>query len=67
LILIGLESLVLSLFITIFICLSGYYYEYFISLFYLTIRVCERALGLSLLVLVIRTHGKDAILLFDNL
>lgn len=67
LILLSLESRVLSLFILLFIYLSLYFNEFLIVMFYLSIRVCEGALGLSLLVIIIRVHGRDIIMIFDNL
>lgn len=67
LILLSLESVVLSLYIIMFIYFTQFFYEYFVSIIFLSIRVCERALGLALLVLIIRTHGRDSILIFDNL
>lgn len=67
LILLSLESSVVSLYIGLFFLLSGIDYEFFYSIIYLTIRVCEGALGLSLLVLMIRVHGNDYILTFDSL
>nr|AML26200.1 NADH dehydrogenase subunit 4L [Scolytinae sp. BMNH 1274292] len=65
--LLSLEIMVLSLYILLFIYLSFSYSDYFVSMFYLSLSVCEGALGLSLLVLMIRTHGSDMIMLFDNL
>lgn len=67
LILLSLESIILSLYILIFIYFVQFFYEYFLLILFLTIRVCERALGLSLLVLIVRVHGGDIILIFDNL
>lgn len=67
LILLSLESVVISLYLLIIFYFSQFFFEYFISIFFLSIRVCERALGLALLVLIIRTHGRDMILIFDNL
>ena len=67
LILLSLEFIVLSLYLNIFIYLRILSYEYFFSIIFLTIRVCEGALGLSLLVLIIRTHGNDYILTFSSL
>ena len=67
LILLSLESVVIALYILIFFYFSQFYFEYFISIFFLSMSVCERALGLSLLILIIRTHGGDIIILFDNL
>jgi NADH-ubiquinone oxidoreductase chain 4L len=67
LILLSLESMVLSLYILLFFYLSHYFFDYFITIIFLTISVCEGALGLSILVLIIRTHGSDFIIIFDNL
>jgi len=58
-ILLRLEFIVLSLFIIIVIYLRLYNYEIFFSILYLTFCVCEGALGLSILVSIIRTHGND--------
>nr|AEP27622.1 NADH dehydrogenase subunit 4L [Brachytemnus porcatus] len=65
--LMSLESMVLSLFMLMFMYLSDFMTENFMSLYFLTMSVCESALGLSLLVLIIRTHGSDKILVFDSL
>lgn len=59
LILLSLEFIVLSLYIRIFFYLSLYDFEYFFRLIFLTFSVCEGVLGLSLMVLLIRTHGND--------
>lgn len=59
LILLRLEFIVLSLYFLIFFYLCLYDFEYFFSLIFLTFRVCEGVLGLSLLVSLIRTHGND--------
>nr|AND96474.1 NADH deshydrogenase subunit 4L [Onthophagus haematopus] len=57
--LLSLEFIILSLFFNLFMYLSYYYYEYFFSMLFLTMSVCEGALGLGILVLLIRTHGND--------
>lgn len=57
--LLRLEFIVLSLFLFIFIYLNLYNYEGFFRIIFLTFRVCEGALGLSILVSIIRTHGND--------
>lgn len=57
--LLRLEFIVLSLFLFIFIYLNLYGYEGFFRMIFLTFRVCEGALGLSILVSMIRTHGND--------
>nr|AOY39730.1 NADH dehydrogenase subunit 4L [Scolytinae sp. BMNH 1043031] len=67
LMLLSLEVVVLSLYALMFIFMSQSMSSYFISMFYLSMSVCEGALGLSLLVLVIRVYGVDMLMLFDNL
>nr|ARH53801.1 NADH dehydrogenase subunit 4L [Curculio elephas] len=67
LMLLSLESIVLSMYMLIFIYFVQFFYEYFLLMLFLTMSVCESALGLSLLVLIVRIHGGDMILMFDNL
>nr|AOY40068.1 NADH dehydrogenase subunit 4L [Scolytinae sp. BMNH 1040351] len=67
LMLLSLEFMMLSLYLMLFIYFFQGLGDYFVSMFYLSLSVCESALGLSLLVLMIRTHGGDMVLLFDNL
>nr|AFQ62337.1 NADH dehydrogenase subunit 4L [Dermestes peruvianus] len=57
--LLSLEFVVLSLFIIMFVFLSFLSFESYFSLIFLTMSVCEGALGLSILVSLIRTHGND--------
>nr|AMN09012.1 NADH dehydrogenase subunit 4L [Cylindrotoma sp. ZK-2016] len=57
--LLSLEFMVLSLFSFMFIYLNMYNYECFFSMLFLVFSVCEGALGLSILVSMIRTHGND--------
>nr|YP_004564078.1 NADH dehydrogenase subunit 4L [Libelloides macaronius]CBW30528.1 NADH dehydrogenase subunit 4L [Libelloides macaronius] len=57
--LLSLEFLVLSLFFLLVIYLIYYKFEFFFSMIFLTFSVCEGALGLSILVSMIRTHGND--------
>nr|ULR86944.1 NADH dehydrogenase subunit 4L [Macquartia sp. 1 HNL-2022a]ULR86970.1 NADH dehydrogenase subunit 4L [Macquartia sp. 2 HNL-2022a] len=57
--LLSLEYIVLSLFLMLFIYLNMLMYEEFFSMMFLTFSVCEGALGLSVLVSMIRTHGND--------
>nr|YP_010545628.1 NADH dehydrogenase subunit 4L [Tabanus pleskei]UYG48385.1 NADH dehydrogenase subunit 4L [Tabanus pleskei] len=57
--LLSLEFMVLSLFLLLFIYLNLYNFESFFSMVFLTFSVCEGALGLSVLVSMIRTHGND--------
>nr|QNV11581.1 NADH dehydrogenase subunit 4L [Limnophora tigrina] len=57
--LLSLEYIVLSLFFLLFIYLNFLSFELFFILMFLTFSVCEGALGLSILVSMIRTHGND--------
>nr|AIW06299.1 NADH dehydrogenase subunit 4L [Curculionidae sp. MT-2014] len=67
LMLLSLESAVVALFLGLFLILQGSGNEFFFSMIFLTMSVCEGALGLSLLVLMIRVHGNDYILTFSSL
>ncbi|KAH8273755.1 hypothetical protein KR026_007449, partial [Drosophila bipectinata] len=58
-ILLSLEFIVLILFFILFIYLNILNYERYFRIIFLTFRVCEGALGLSILVSIIRTHGND--------
>nr|YP_010446955.1 NADH dehydrogenase subunit 4L [Chyliza bambusae]UTM10320.1 NADH dehydrogenase subunit 4L [Chyliza bambusae] len=57
--LLSLEYMVLSLFFLLYIYLNFMDFEQFFSMMFLTFSVCEGALGLSILVSMIRTHGND--------
>nr|QNE85618.1 NADH dehydrogenase subunit 4L [Hybos culiciformis] len=57
--LLSLEFIVLSLFLVLFIYLSYMSYEGIFSMMFLTFSVCEGALGLSILVSMIRSYGND--------
>nr|YP_009707968.1 NADH dehydrogenase subunit 4L [Xystrocera globosa]QEU57266.1 NADH dehydrogenase subunit 4L [Xystrocera globosa] len=67
LMLLSLEFLVLSLYLNMFFFLSRMDFELFFSMIFLTMSVCEGALGLSLLVAMIRSCGNDYILTFSSL
>nr|AND96174.1 NADH deshydrogenase subunit 4L [Tragiscus dimidiatus] len=67
LMLLSLELIILSLFFNLFLYLSIYDCEFFFNLIFLTLSVCEGALGLSILVLLIRTHGNDYFNIFSIL
>nr|YP_009939496.1 NADH dehydrogenase subunit 4L [Chrysomela vigintipunctata]QNV48737.1 NADH dehydrogenase subunit 4L [Chrysomela vigintipunctata] len=67
LMLLSLEFMIVSLFLNLLIYLSIMNYEYFFSMIFLTMSVCEGALGLSILILMIRTHGNDYIMSFSSL
>lgn len=57
--LLSLEFIVLSLFFLLFLFLRFLRFELYFSIIFLTFRVCEGALGISILVSMIRTHGND--------
>lgn len=65
--LLRLEFIMLGIFwfMTIFLRRVGN--EIYLTLFFLTLVACEGALGLSLLVSVVRTHGNDYFNLFNSL
>nr|YP_009442029.1 NADH dehydrogenase subunit 4L [Cyclorhipidion bodoanus]AOY40250.1 NADH dehydrogenase subunit 4L [Cyclorhipidion bodoanus] len=67
LMLISLEALVLSIYMLMFFYFEQFSAESFMNMIYLSLSVCEGALGLTLLVVLIRTHGTDMVLMFDNL
>nr|AVN67892.1 NADH dehydrogenase subunit 4L [Heterogamodes hebraica] len=58
-ILLSLEFLVLVLFLGLSMYLGKFNYELYFSLVFLTFSVCEGALGLSILVSMIRVFGND--------
>nr|UOU85015.1 NADH dehydrogenase subunit 4L [Ephemera danica] len=57
--LLSLEFIVLSLYMFLFSYLLNLGSELYFSMVFLTFAVCEGALGLSVLVSMIRTHGND--------
>lgn len=59
--LIRLEFASLSLYLYLFILLNYYGAEKYIALVYLTLAACEGALGLSILVSIIKIKGNDYI------
>nr|YP_008475492.1 NADH dehydrogenase subunit 4L [Agrotis ipsilon]AGT18657.1 NADH dehydrogenase subunit 4L [Agrotis ipsilon]UIF93635.1 NADH dehydrogenase subunit 4L [Agrotis ipsilon]UTT74687.1 NADH dehydrogenase subunit 4L [Agrotis ipsilon] len=58
-ILLSLEFLVLSVFFFLLIYLMSIDYDMYMLMVFLVFSVCEGALGLSILVSMIRTHGND--------
>nr|QNJ60020.1 NADH dehydrogenase subunit 4L [Stenacris vitreipennis] len=58
-VLLSLEYIVLSLFMLVIIFLVSFNYDYFFPVIFLVYSVCEGALGLSILVSMIRSHGND--------
>lgn len=67
LILLSLEFIVLSLFFGLILYFKYFIIENFFVLIFIRFRVCEGALGLSLLVLIIRTYGNDYFQIFNIL
>nr|QVM79188.1 NADH dehydrogenase subunit 4L [Nepiodes costipennis multicarinatus] len=67
LMLLSLEFIVLSLYLNIFLYLSFYGHDYFFSMIFITMSVCEGSLGLAVLVSMIRSLGNDYILTFSSL
>lgn len=57
--LLRLEYIVLRLFLLLFIYLNIIEFENFFRIIFLTFRVCEGALGISILVSIMRTYGND--------
>nr|YP_010722713.1 NADH dehydrogenase subunit 4L [Luehdorfia puziloi]WDW20231.1 NADH dehydrogenase subunit 4L [Luehdorfia puziloi] len=58
-VLLSLEFIVLSIFFFLVIYLSHIEYDMYMLMIFLLFSVCEGALGLSILVSMIRTHGND--------
>nr|YP_009989164.1 NADH dehydrogenase subunit 4L [Epacromius coerulipes]QNM40741.1 NADH dehydrogenase subunit 4L [Epacromius coerulipes] len=58
-VLLSLEYMVLSLFMLLIIFLLSFDYDYFFPIVFLVFSVCEGALGLSILVSMIRSYGND--------
>nr|UFZ13852.1 NADH dehydrogenase subunit 4L [Neochauliodes fraternus] len=59
LMLLSLEFIVVCLFSWLMLFLLVFNFEFYFSMVFLTFTVCEGALGLSILVSMIRTHGND--------
>nr|YP_010534996.1 NADH dehydrogenase subunit 4L [Epinotia rubiginosana]UYA96963.1 NADH dehydrogenase subunit 4L [Epinotia rubiginosana] len=58
-ILLSLEFMVLSIFLFMLFILVNMQYNMYMLMMFLVFSVCEGALGLSILVSMIRTHGND--------
>nr|WAR51460.1 NADH dehydrogenase subunit 4L [Zemeros flegyas] len=58
-VLMSLEFIVLSIFFLLMMYLSMIDYNMYMLMIFLVLTVCEGALGLSILVSMIRTHGND--------
>nr|AUN45070.1 NADH dehydrogenase subunit 4L [Aegla aff. longirostri MHT-2018] len=65
--LLSLEFIMLSIFFYMSGQMSSMGNEIFFVLFFLTLAACEGALGLSLLVSIVRTHGNDYFNSFNSL
>nr|AVJ52522.1 NADH dehydrogenase subunit 4L [Calliphara nobilis] len=59
LVLLSLEFMVLSVFYVMILLMMMYGYELYFSLIFLVFSVCEGALGLSILVKMVRSQGND--------
>uniref|UniRef100_UPI0030E13192 NADH dehydrogenase subunit 4L n=1 Tax=Tubuca alcocki TaxID=2083288 RepID=UPI0030E13192 len=57
--LLSLEFMMLGIFWLLSMNMAMVGSEVYLGLFFLTLAVCEGALGLSLLVLIVRSHGND--------
>nr|YP_010222559.1 NADH dehydrogenase subunit 4L [Glaucias dorsalis]UCC46009.1 NADH dehydrogenase subunit 4L [Glaucias dorsalis] len=57
--LLSLEFIVLSGFLSLFLTMMYYGYELYFCLMFLVFTVCEGALGLSILVSLVRSQGND--------
>nr|YP_009479864.1 NADH dehydrogenase subunit 4L [Aglaomorpha histrio]AVX48088.1 NADH dehydrogenase subunit 4L [Aglaomorpha histrio] len=58
-VLLSLEFIVLSIFFFMVVYLNYIEYDMYMLMIFLVFSVCEGALGLSILVSMIRTHGND--------
>lgn len=65
--LLRLEFAILGIFWVISIYIRRVGSEVYLTLFFLTLVACEGALGLSLLVAIVRTHGNDYFNTFNSL
>lgn len=66
-VLLSLEFIVLRIFFFLLFYLNLFDYEIYILIVFLVFSVCEGALGLSILVSIIRTHGNDYFYSFNLL
>uniref|UniRef100_A0AB39U3M9 NADH-ubiquinone oxidoreductase chain 4L n=1 Tax=Anomala vitalisi TaxID=3240851 RepID=A0AB39U3M9_9SCAR len=67
LMLLSLEYIILGLYFNLYLFLMYFNYEFYFGMVFLTMSVCEGALGLSLLVSMMRTHGNDYFQTFNVL
>nr|QUL60380.1 NADH dehydrogenase subunit 4L [Mictyris thailandensis] len=57
--LLSLEFMMLGIFWLLSLQMSNVGSEVYLSLFFMALAVCEGALGLALMVLIVRSHGND--------
>nr|YP_009485347.1 NADH dehydrogenase subunit 4L [Dinorhynchus dybowskyi]AVA07536.1 NADH dehydrogenase subunit 4L [Dinorhynchus dybowskyi] len=57
--LLSLEYMALTVFLFLFLVMLNYGMEFYFILLFLVFTVCEGALGLSILVTLVRTQGND--------
>nr|YP_009677011.1 NADH dehydrogenase subunit 4L [Dorcus hansi]QDH81671.1 NADH dehydrogenase subunit 4L [Dorcus hansi] len=67
LMLLSLEFVVVSLFFMLYLFLCLFSWEFYFLMVFLTMSVCEGALGLSLLVLLMRSYGNNYMISFNLL
>nr|YP_010954793.1 NADH dehydrogenase subunit 4L [Hemisodorcus derelictus]WMW30178.1 NADH dehydrogenase subunit 4L [Hemisodorcus derelictus] len=67
LMLLSLEFVVVALFLMLYLYLCKYNWEFYFLMVFLTMSVCEGALGLSVLVLLMRTYGNNYMISFNLL
>nr|YP_009948656.1 NADH dehydrogenase subunit 4L [Arma custos]YP_010192736.1 NADH dehydrogenase subunit 4L [Arma chinensis]QOH97837.1 NADH dehydrogenase subunit 4l [Arma custos]QZP40916.1 NADH dehydrogenase subunit 4L [Arma chinensis]URT60184.1 NADH dehydrogenase subunit 4L [Arma chinensis] len=60
--LLSLEYMVLMVFFSLFLVMYNFGYELYFTLMFLVFTVCEGALGLSILVSLVRNQGNDYLL-----
>nr|YP_010463210.1 NADH dehydrogenase subunit 4L [Capodemus sinuatus]UUJ37734.1 NADH dehydrogenase subunit 4L [Capodemus sinuatus] len=63
----SLEYLVIIMFLMFFMFLLSFGFDLYYLLIFLVFTVCEGALGLSILVNLIRSHGNDLLSSFSSL
>nr|AVN68072.1 NADH dehydrogenase subunit 4L [Laxta sp. BLA048] len=65
--LLSLEFIVLILYMILYYYLGLFNFELFFSMIFLSFSVCEGALGLSILVSMIRSYGSDLFFIYSML
>nr|YP_009730002.1 NADH dehydrogenase subunit 4L [Argopistes tsekooni]QHX99907.1 NADH dehydrogenase subunit 4L [Argopistes tsekooni] len=67
LMLLSLEFIVIIMYLGLFNFLINMNFEFFFSMIFLTMSVCEGVLGLSILILLVRLYGNDYLMTFSSL